>query len=358
MAGEKSYVTNTPDIGEQKAPTGIKGAFTEILAWINGIYANSGSVGNNGKFLKCNGDGTFSLATSNTGTVYPARPQAVLSLESGVPFSSSDRTGANAANLYYVPFAGGYLTLYTASAWTQYQLASQLTLAIPAETATMRSAFVYDNSGTVTLTSVAWTNDTTPGAAAIAYQNGVAVLSTDHSKLYVGDFRTTGVSGQVEISSSKQFLVNTYHQAPRDLWCADTTATWAYTTATIRAANANSTAGQGRFEFIVGQIPGPVLNVTNIGSIKRADTTAAVASSSLIGYDSTTVAHARSSGAVVVSGESASVVFATQPSQLVIKPAAGYHFVSRLEKGASNITMYGYSGDFLSAMQGVIHDRI
>jgi hypothetical protein len=57
----------------------------------------------------------------------------------------------------------------------------------------------YNNSGTLALDLVAWTNGTTR-ATALARQDGVLVKSGATTRRYLGTLRTTGTTGQTEFS--------------------------------------------------------------------------------------------------------------------------------------------------------------
>jgi hypothetical protein len=170
-----------------------------------------------------------------------------LTLTSGTPVTTTDVTAAT--TIYLTPFRGGYIPLWDGVRWTQNAL-SEISLAVPASTSQMYDLFVYNNAGTLTLEAVAWTNDTTR-ATALDTQNGVYVKSGDHTHLYVGSFRATGVSGQTEDSRVKRYLWNYYNRARRQMVATSGTSSWTYTTATWRQANAD--AGR-QLDFVVGVV--------------------------------------------------------------------------------------------------------
>jgi hypothetical protein len=107
--------------------------------------------------------------------------------------------------------------------------------------------FCYDNAGTPTLEFLVWTNDTTR-ATALVYQDGVLVKSGATTRRYLGTFYTTATT-TTEDSEAKRFLWNYYHRARRSLKKHDATATWTYTTATFRQANA---AAANQVEVLCG----------------------------------------------------------------------------------------------------------
>ena len=159
---------------------------------------------------------------------YPADGR--LTLESGVPVSSTDQTAKT--SVYYTPYIGNQIALYDgSSAWTTFTF-TELTQSLAMWTADKNyDMFVYDNSGTVTLTFLVWTNDTTR-ATALVRQDGVLVLAGTTTHRYVGTIRTTGSTGQCEDSKQKRLVWNMYNRKSRliyalnDTYHSYTTGTW------------------------------------------------------------------------------------------------------------------------------------
>lgn len=173
--------------------------------------------------------------------------QGRLTLETGVPVSTTDQTAKT--SIYFAPFRGNKVDLYdnTALRWVRYKF-TELTLAVPATTATMYDVFLYNNAGTLTLEATAWTNDTTR-ATSLTTQDGVYVKSGSTNKRYLGSFRTTGVSGQTEDSLAKRYVWNYYNRVSRPMRVTDSTDSWNYTTATIRQANG---AAANQLDMVIG----------------------------------------------------------------------------------------------------------
>lgn len=151
-----------------------------------------------------------------SGTVVPGTMQGRLTLSSTLPVTTSDVTGAT--TLYLLPYRGELVALYDGtSEWAYFNLpAAGVSVSIPATTDTNYDVYLYDNSGTLALELVAWTNDTTR-ATALATQDGVRVKSGDATRLYVGFIRTTGVSGECEDSRAARFVANYYNRMARAL---------------------------------------------------------------------------------------------------------------------------------------------
>ena len=145
---------------------------------------------------------TYANLVADVGTVLGMTCNGRLTLTSGTPVTTSDVTAAT--TLYFTPYKGDQVALYTDSTWTLYTL-TERSIAIPATTDTNYDVFLYDNSGTLTLELVAWSDGTTR-ATALATQNGVYVKSGSADRRYLGTIRTTGVSGQCEDSETKRFV--------------------------------------------------------------------------------------------------------------------------------------------------------
>lgn len=168
-----------------------------------------------------------------------------LSLTSGVPVTTSDVTGAT--SIYLTPYKSGGIALYSGSQWVLYS-SNEVSLALGTITSSKPyDVFAYNNSGVVTLEMLAWTNDTTR-ATSLSYQDGVLVKSGDATRRYLGSFYTTSTT-TTEDSKANRFLWNYYNRVRKDMYREETTASWNYTTATIRAANGSVS---NRLNFLVG----------------------------------------------------------------------------------------------------------
>lgn len=197
------------------------------------------------------GTANYLLATDGSGTTSWVNPDlgvrcdGRLTLTTGTPVTTSDVTAAT--TLYFAPYKGGYIDLYNGTKWIRY-LFTELSISVPATTATMYDVFVYDNSGTPTLELTAWTDDTNR-ATALTTQNGVYVKTGATTRRYVGSFRTTGSSGQTEDSLAKRYVWNYYNRLSRPMKVIEGTNTWTYTLSAFQQANA-STANQ--LDMVIG----------------------------------------------------------------------------------------------------------
>lgn len=270
-----------------------------------------------------------------------------VTLSTGVPVTSADVVTTNAVGVYVTPYLGNQITIYntTQSRWIT-QTFAEAYVAVPATTNTMYDVFVTSASNTtITASLTAWTNDTTR-ATALTRLNGRYVSSANNALLYVGSMRTTGTSGQSEDSAARRLVWNYFNRVARNLKAADTTVSWAYTSATVRSANSNTTPGTGRTDFIVG-VAECVVGATYTNTCQNLSS--ADVGGTGIAFDSTTVADQTSS---VFAGGGNSYQTPVVTTQKI--PAVGYHYIQNLEYGTPSTCNY-YSAAGQCVQNGVIY---
>lgn len=183
--------------------------------------------------------------------------------------------------------------------------------------------FVYNNSGSLALELLAWTDNLTR-ATALTTQDGVDVKSGATTRRYAGTLMTTLTVGQSEFSVARRQLWNTYNRKKIFMYCFDTTDSWTYTLAAFRAANANKTDGVGRVSCCIGKadVEFRVDNV-NISQNTGANKVAAGG----VGIDSQTVSSAQIYGIVMGTADS----YVAHTAYYEGWPAVGGHWIQRLE---------------------------
>jgi hypothetical protein len=188
-----------------------------------------------------------SAAGGGGGDKYPM--EARLTLETGVPISTTDQTAKT--TLYLTKYKGDQIVVYSGTAWSTIALGADISITLASLTAGLPyDVYVYNNAGTLTLELTAWTNTTTR-ATALTTQNGVYVKTGATTRRYIGTI-CIQATGQCEDSSARRLIWNYYNRAQKVCYGVDTTNSWAYTTATFRAANNNTTDGVGRVAVVVG----------------------------------------------------------------------------------------------------------
>lgn len=174
-------------------------------------------------------------------------PSGRLTLTTGVPVTTSDVTAAT--TVYYTPYIGNKVSLYNGSVWLFHEFA-ELSLSLSGYTAdTNYDIFIYDNSGTLTLESVAWST-ATARATAIVRQDGVYVKSGDATRRYLGTIRTTSTTGQCEDSNDSRFVWNYYNRVKKVCLKHESTQ-HTYTTPTYRYWNNDSSE---IVEYVIGVV--------------------------------------------------------------------------------------------------------
>ncbi len=257
-----------------------------------------------------------------------------LTLTTALPVTTANVTAAT--TIYCTPMTGNRIDLPDAVGNPVRVTSAEFSIAVPATTATMYDIFVYNNAGVATLELLAWTNDTTRATAIIRTTTGRYYKTGDLTRMYVGSFRTTGVSGQTEDSLTSRFLWNYYNRVTRALLVQEATASWTYTTATWRQANG---AAGDQVAFIVGVAEDAIsLTLNGIAGNSSAD----VFFANSIGLDTVTAPTATAVGGVGMSttGGGAGTLSCT----LNTIPTVGYHYAAWLEvsqAGTGTTTFYG-----------------
>lgn len=150
----------------------------------------------------------LALATSGSPGVCEGR----ITLTSGTPISAVLGNGSTltSSTIYFTPYQGNKIGLYNGSSWDILSF-TELSLSVPATTNTMYDLYIYNDAGTPTLESTAWTNDTTR-ATELTLQDGIEVKTGDTTRRYLGSFRTTSVSGTVSMDQNGMFVWNRYNK--------------------------------------------------------------------------------------------------------------------------------------------------
>lgn len=167
------------------------------------------------------------------------QPGGRLTLESGVPVSTTDQTAKT--TVYYTPYLSNVITLWDGNAWQSVEF-SELSLAIGTVTADLGfDVFVYLSSGAAAIEKLAWTS-ATARATAITLQDGRYCKSGDKTRLWVGSFysKTTTTT---EDSENCRFVYNAYNQRLRKAKGSDSPTAFTYSTSTFRVFNARTYAG-------------------------------------------------------------------------------------------------------------------
>lgn len=264
-----------------------------------------------------------------------------LTLTTGLPVTTADVTGA--ATIYCSPYIGKSIALYDGTNWN-IRTSAQFSLALGTLSSGLPyDAFCYDNAGVPTLEFLAWTNDTTR-ATALVYQDGVLSKTGALTRRYLGTFYTTATT-TTEDSAARRYLFNYYNRLPRSVYATDPAASWNYTTATTRAANANTTYGQGRVGIMTGYAE-DAANVTRTSASNNG--TVGTGQYSGLGLNSTTVFNG-----IQALSTSTAIVLASSVYNAILP--LGMNYLQALENSAAagTTTWYGTSGISSASISGI-----
>ena len=252
-----------------------------------------------------------------------------LTLETGVPISTSDQT--DKVTLYFTPYMGDLIYIYDGTSWALHSF-TELSLNISAFTASKPyDIFIYDNAGTLTLEGLVWTNATTR-ATALTTQNGIYVLTGATNKRYLGTIYMDAAS-KCQDTVNKRYVWNLYNQILRYINITTGYASHTYATNTWRYFNNDSA-------LIASCVIG-IANLYNTNINARFKSTVDAGMSVLM--DSATNAV----GAFLESGTSTALQFG---SSQMVPYSAGYHFIALGENhwdGTSTFLLGSVQADIL-----------
>ncbi len=177
--------------------------------------------------------------------------QGRLTLLSGDPAPSADQVGKSV--VYFTPYKGNTIALLDSGGSWELLAFSQISITLSGLTSGKNyDVFAYDNGGTLTLElSAAWTNDTTR-ADALALVDGVRVKSANHTRRFLGTFRTTSTT-TTEDSLTKRLLINYYNRVVARMFSCpgyvDVDSSTTYAAAVVVYTKANGGTGS-TLEFL------------------------------------------------------------------------------------------------------------
>ncbi len=319
-------------------PSGSGSNFTGFKAQAqtgNVTYTLPAADGSSGHALTTNGSGTLSWAASGSTLVGTADGR--LTLTSGTPVTTSDVTAAG--TLYYTPYVGNQIALYSGSAWAVYTF-TERSLALTLTSGKNYDVFLYDNSGTLTLElSSAWTNDTTR-ADALTTQDGVYVKSGATTRRWLGTIRASGTN-TAEDSARQRLVWNAYNRVRRNVKVFDASSNWAYATATWRQARATST---NQINIVTGLATDAIDMRVQVGWTSDAGANRGAVS---FGEDSTSAVAANAT--FCSNYNNTTNQLESVEGFLSTIPAIGYHYYAWLENGGGQSAVGAFFGAYSAA---------
>lgn len=274
-------------------------------------------------------------------------PGGRLTLESGVPVSTTDQTSKT--TIYYTPYVHNVVSLWNGSNWVPTPF-TETSLALGTLTSGANyDVFGYLSSGALALEMLVWTNNTAR-ATAVTLQDGRYCKSGDKTRLYLGTFRTTSTTTTEDsgfnstTAARKRFVWNAYNRVRRVVAIEESAGTsWTYAspgnTRQVRASADN------QVEAICGLAGEATIDL--VAALTGAVNVVGGSTWTQIGYDSTTAAgvYTASSYTASYSGSSGQPLFIFAALKMPME--LGYHYWAWLEGhagAASTATYYGTSG--------------
>ena len=219
--------------------------------------SNSGSLVN---FSSATNLTVEEIATAGFGNSLESALQAVtpggrLTLESGVPVSTTDQTAKS--DLWYTPYVHNIINLWDGANWVPTVFTETKVTGASLTGLTsgkLYDVFAYLNSGALALElGTVWTSNTAraSGSGGISLQDGRyckgAVGSEDKTRLLVGTFYTTSTT-TTEDSNHKRLVGNVYNTVMRGLYYESGSAFHSYSSGTRRYWN---NTGASRLDVVL-----------------------------------------------------------------------------------------------------------
>ena len=209
LSGNASTATSATSATSASTATNLAGGGAGQIPYNTGSGATSFlAAGTAAQHLRSNG------TSAPTWEVQGFFSGGRLTLESGVPVSSTDQTAKT--TIYYTPYNGSVISIYNGTSWGSYSF-SELSLTTSGLAANSNyDIFAYVSGSTVTLEySAAWTNDTTRSSA-LSLLNGVYVKSSDNTRRYLGSIRSNA-STQFTDSITNRLVWNFNNKVSRSM---------------------------------------------------------------------------------------------------------------------------------------------
>jgi hypothetical protein len=337
----------------------------------SGVPASSIWDYTNGILYICTTTGTSSTAVwtavNPSGSTPVSSPQGRLTLTSATPVLAADVSAGT--SVYYTPFVGNLIPIFNGSVFVP-QTFSELTLTLAAQhlASSIYDIFVWSDSGTLRLgTGPAWATVTAGSGArgtgagttqltkllgyyvntvSMTVRNGGTTYTVDANKgTYVGSMYMDGTNGQVSChvtygQSRKWAIWNAYNRKPIILLMGDTTASWNYTTNTIRQSRATAGNTVAVFTGLPEESVKIEFRQKVLGGSVNAATSTNVTWEIGLGLNSTTAYTGQVGSAGASTNGAASTVSVnltnTAHASHVMVPTIGLNNINSLERTTSN----------------------
>lgn len=269
--------------------------------------------------------------TTGAGTLTLASNGDVQGLRISISSTLAIPADGTSVTVYTVPYTSKWVRLYNASNVWVVRDGSGLSFSVAATTNTNYDVYVYDNAGTATIGTVAWSNQSTPPTRGT--QDGVPYTNNNVHDRWIGCIATNGTSGTTEDDAAGRLVWNYNNQVARTLYAQIPVSTWTYASATVRASDGNTTNGQGRVAVLIG-LANEAIDATFVSVI--ASNATSTGSATGIGIDSTTAYYNSNFGVNTFNSTTSLQLPVVSRATAVL--AAGIHYVQMLENIVTGTT--------------------
>lgn len=304
--------------------------------------------------------------SSGSGTAALIPPGGRLTPTSGTPVINTNSVAAT--SLVYTPYIGSTVPIYNGTVFNNQTFTElTLTLASSLSASVIYDVFVFNNSGVLTLvTGPAWSVSTAGSGArgtgssttqisrlsgfwvnavSITGLNGVSSYTIPANQAtYLGSILIDTTPGQVSClvnyGQSRKFGIwNAYNRVPIILQAGDSTASWSYSTATIRPSDNNTANSIIQFTGLAEENFNTTFQETFTGASSATVTIG-------IGFNSTTAFSGYAPG-ITTNNTTVYTLAASLPSP----PALGVNVITCLEKATNATTFDGTNANMVLQTQ-------
>jgi hypothetical protein len=366
------YRAESADLSQWEVGYGAYTSGTTTLARTTILFNSSGTT----SAINFSAAPQVAIVALAEDLIYTLQPQGRITLTSGSPVMASTVTAAT--TIYYAPFTGIYVPINVGGLFSPYPITSSNTDAVglsivlgsnwaansiydvfaALDGSTLRLATGPDwSAGAVAGSNTIGSSSRGTGAGStelqifrglltnknsmtLRYANTSTFTAAANEATYLGTVRT-GSAGQVSFTygsvggAANLYVWNAYNQVPITTVVTDSTSSWTYSTATIRASN-NSTSNRVNFlqGLAQGGIDASVNQLVRVPAVIGAYARIGVALNSTTTLDRTGQSSQASTGGVADNPAAARMAYA---------PQLGANYISSNEigDGSNTATFFG-----------------